>query len=120
MNTRNDGEATLKGIVGARLTSVQFVLNHLILGFDEKGALTSLVWPEIVKDDDHVKFGMIEYRNRLCELVEHTISSVDVASDETIVIGLDNQTQLRIPLKSYTGTGERAIFTAPKHRLFVW
>ncbi len=120
MSTNNDAEGVLKGIVGARLTSVQFVLNYLILGFDQKGALTSLVWPEILKGEDRVRFGMDEYRNSLCELIEHTISGADVTSDETIVVGFDNRTQLRIPLKNYTGTGERAIFTAPKHRLFTW
>ncbi len=32
-------EEALSRLVGARLTSVQFILNYLILGFDEKGAL---------------------------------------------------------------------------------
>ena len=40
-------EEALARLIGARLTSVQFILNYLILGFDERGALTTLVWPEI-------------------------------------------------------------------------
>jgi len=119
MRTSN-GEALLKTIVGARLTSVQFVLNYLILGFDEKGALTSLVWPEIAKGEERAEFGMVDYRNALCELIEHVVAGANVVPDETIVIEFDNQIQLRIPLKSYKGTGERAIFTAAQHRLFVW
>jgi hypothetical protein len=37
-----NGERLLQSIVGARLSSVQFVLSYLILGFEEKGALTLL------------------------------------------------------------------------------
>jgi hypothetical protein len=40
-----DRQKALLNIVGARLTSVQFILNYLILGFDERGAYTTLVWP---------------------------------------------------------------------------
>ena len=40
-------EKALCKLVGARLTSVQFVMDYLIVGFDEKGALTTLIWPEV-------------------------------------------------------------------------
>jgi len=36
-----DGSSVLARIVGARLTSVDFVMDYLILGFDGKGALTT-------------------------------------------------------------------------------
>jgi hypothetical protein len=42
-------EKALLHLVGARLTSVQFVLDYLIFGFEEKGALTTLVWPEVIQ-----------------------------------------------------------------------
>src|SRR5258707_1038212 len=42
-----ESAAVFRRIIGARLTSVEFVLDHLALGFDGKGALTSLVWPEV-------------------------------------------------------------------------
>ena len=35
--TRLQEQRAISRLVGARLTSVQFVLNYLILGFDEKG-----------------------------------------------------------------------------------
>jgi hypothetical protein len=39
-NTKvKEGESVLLRIIGARLSSVQFVMNYLILGFDGKGAL---------------------------------------------------------------------------------
>jgi len=49
---QENGKKLLLEIRGARLSSVQFVLDYLILGFDEKGALTTLVWPEIMEKGD--------------------------------------------------------------------
>jgi hypothetical protein len=106
---------------GARLTSVQFVLDYLILGFDERGALTTLVWPEIHQGGMATKFGMSGYRDRLCELIEELVKAVEVTQDETIRITFQSDVILQIPLKERTAPGEKAIFNAPKlHRLAVW
>jgi hypothetical protein len=116
----NEGEALLQTTCGTRLTSVQFVLDYLILGFDEKGALTILVWPEIYNGDTVVKFGMSGYRDRLCELITQVVRTVEITEDETIFITFENQNRMRIPLRDRKVPGERAIFTAPKHHLYAW
>jgi hypothetical protein len=113
-------EKALLHIVGARLTSVQFVLDYLIMGFDEKGSLTSLVWPEIVHGADVARFGSPEYRDRLCELITHVVQSATIQPDDTIDIQFDNDNEMHIRLKTYAGKGERAILTAPKHFLRVF
>src|ERR1700693_5385703 len=92
----NEGEVLLQGIQGARLTSVQFVLNYLILGFDQKGALTALVWPEIVDGEQSLKFGMSGYRDHLCELIGQIVESTEINRDETIVIVFERKRQLVI------------------------
>ncbi len=109
----DNGEAFLQKIVGARLTSVQFVLNYLILGFDERGALTTLVWPELFDGKASLQFGMPGYRDQLCELIEQVVEKLELTPDETIIIGLKNKAQMRIALRSYKTSGERAIFTTP-------
>jgi hypothetical protein len=114
------GEALLRKIVGARLSSVDFVLSYLILGFDGKGALTTLVWPEIHDGDLALKFGMSGYRDRLCELITDVVSKVEIMEEETFVITFENQCRIRIPLRECKTPGERAIFTAPGHQLHVW
>jgi hypothetical protein len=114
-----EGAAVLDRIIGARLTSVQFVLDYLILGFDGKGAFTSLVWPEISIGGSVLNFGMQCYRDRLCDLIPQVVSEVHVAEDETITISFGDN-RLRIPLQQRQLPGERAIFTAPKHFLYVW
>jgi hypothetical protein len=113
-------EKALSKLVGARLTSVQFVLNYLILGFDERGALTTLVWPEISYENKKITFGMVGYRDDLCSLIEKTAQSATMKEGETISIHFENGAEIRIPLRSYQGRGERAILTAPKHYLLVF
>ncbi len=46
---------TLKGVtewlgklIGLRLSSVNFVLDYLIMDFDGRGAMTALGWPEVL------------------------------------------------------------------------
>jgi hypothetical protein len=53
-------------LIGSRLTSVQFVLDYLILGFDGEGALTTLVWPQLVAAERRLQFGDSGYRDMLC------------------------------------------------------
>ena len=118
--TVESGESVLSRIIGARLTSINFVLDYLILGFDEKGALTSLVWPEIIAGAGSVlKFGMPGYRDRLCELITRVVLKVHFSKDETITISFGDD-RFRIPLQQRQVAGERAIFTGPKHFLHVW
>lgn len=107
---RNRG---LLRIIGARLTSVQFVLNYLILGFDERGALTTLVWPELTISALSIKYGDLEYRNHLCGLIEHTVTGAVLDAEETVTISFDNLAAPVIRLGEYTGRGERAILTGP-------
>jgi hypothetical protein len=118
---KDTGTNLLSEISGARLSSVQFVLDYLILGFDEKGALTTLVWPEIIMSGRQtIKFGMPGYRDSLCDLITKLVENVEITSDETIFIGFGWDVRLAIPLRTYKRPGERAIFTTPTNRLFVW
>ena|SRR5215469_6361033 len=114
------GEALLQTIRRKRLTSVQFVLDYLILGFDAAGALTTLVWPEIQTSSSILRFGMSGYRDCLCELITQVVKGVEMSKDETILISFENTCRLRIPLRDRKVPGERAIFTAPKHHLYTW
>jgi len=55
-SSRIEKERALSRLIGARLTSVQFILNYLILGFDERRSLTTLVWPQIRYAEDVLRF----------------------------------------------------------------
>jgi hypothetical protein len=114
------GEEFLQKIVGARLTSVQFVLDYLILGFDERGALTTLVWPKLIKHNASFAYAESGYRDALCGLIYRTVRQANISAEETITIIFEDGTQIGIPLRSYESKGERAIFAAPKHVLYAW
>jgi hypothetical protein len=124
---KNDAEANwikkeeaLFRINGARLTSVQFILDYLSLGFDERGALTTLVWPELYQGAKKMTFGAHGYRDELCSLIEKIAQNITMECDETISFEFENGTEMRIPLRSYQSSGERAILTGPNHYLFVF
>jgi hypothetical protein len=112
-------EKFLKSIEGARLTSVQFIMDYVILGFDEKGALTILVWPEIIFVEKVLKYKAVGYRDGLCELITEIVQEIGVnAEEETISILFKNGIRLLIRLNE-RNLGERIIFTAPKHILYA-
>jgi hypothetical protein len=117
---RAEQEEALSKLIGARLTSVQFVMDYLILGFDERGALTCLVWPEILDSGKKITFGMEGYRDKLCSLIEKVVKSAAMEQDETMSIDFEDSVELRIPLKLHEGPGERAILTGPRRYLFVF
>lgn len=116
---KNEEEA-LSRLIDARLTSVQFILDYLILGFDERGALTTLVWPELYTGTEGITFGMQGYRDELCSLIEKVVKNVTMEADQTIRIKFEHAVEMRIPLRKYKASGERAILTGPKHYLFVF
>jgi len=121
MKREYDETGLLKQIVGARLTSVCFVMDYLTLGFDEKGTLTSLVWPEVTDSAGSTTiFEEHGYRDRVCELITQVVSDTQMTNDETILITFENRSRLAIHLRDRKDSGERAIFTAPEHQLQVW
>lgn len=65
-------------------------------------------------------FGIQGYRDELCSLIEKVVRHATMQLNETICIDFDNRFQLRIPVASYMAPGERAIWTGPKHFLFVF
>jgi hypothetical protein len=114
------GGKLLQTIRGARLSSVQFVLDYLILGFDEKGALTTLVWPEVTNNGSTLKFGDPGYRDCLCAFITHVVEDVKIGDDETIMVNFREGSIITIRLQSRGSECERAIFTGPKNVLFTW
>jgi hypothetical protein len=115
-----DRTKLLQEITGARLTSVDFVLDYLILGFNHKGALTTLVWPKLLIGGESFTFGAPGYRDRLCGLIPKVVLSVEVSEDERITVRFEDTSSMVIALRTYNRSGERAIFTTPKRGLAVW
>ena len=110
----------LSTIVGARLNSVQFVQEYLILGFDESDILTTLVWPLVTASGRTHSYGAVGYRDRLCELIGRTVKSARFDDEEAISIFFSSGQDLFIPLRTYVGKGERATLMSPNHSPLVF
>jgi len=111
----------LQKVVGARLTSVYFVLDYVMLGFDERGGLTALVWPILFRNGEELRFGQNGYRDGLCELIGGTVEKASISLDETISISFGGGVLIEIPLGTRTDGCERATFNIPReHLLRVW
>jgi len=95
-------------------------MDYLILGFDAKGALTTLVWPILIEQDRLLRFGMAGYRDGLCELIPQEVESVDITLEEVIIIKFQKQTRIEIPLRTHGLPGDRAIFYGQKRVLTEW
>jgi hypothetical protein len=95
-------------------------MDYLILGFDERGALTTLVWPKIIDGVNTIEYGMDGYRDSLCELITKVAQSVSVGDDEVFHFIFENSKRLSINLRDRKSKGERAILTGPEHLLCVW
>jgi hypothetical protein len=94
--------------------------NYLILGFDKKGALTSLVWPELTEKGRAMTFGAAGYRDALCGLIEATVCTATMDENDVIRITFASQSKLLFRLSLCQSEGERAILTGPKNYLFVF
>lgn len=105
----------LSKIIGASLTSVKFAQDHLVLAFDEKGSLTTSVWPLATASGRTLAHGAAGYRDQLCDLIGRTVKSAVLDDEEAISIFFAKGQDLFIPLRTYVGRGERAILTSPGH-----
>jgi hypothetical protein len=111
-------ENPMRRLVGCQLTSVMFVLDYLIIGFEGPRALSLLLWPKITRDGRDLVVGMVEYRDALCSFIGDTVSEAMISSTELeIYIG---RGVLRIAMDATTASGERVIMTGPNNYLAVW
>ncbi len=110
----------LLALAGGRLTSVQFILDFLILGLEAKGAFTTLVWPVLYSDGKELNINMPGYRDSLCSLIRCMLLNAAIDDQEVVTLSFDCSTTMRIALKSYSGLGERAILTGPQNYLLVF
>lgn len=108
----------LRQLFGSRLTSVIFVLDYVIIGFEGGRALTLLLWPTIYKDAQRSVSGMAEYRDALCSFIGALVTSAMIDSTKLMItFGVDT---LTVSLEESTPSGERVIMTGPDNLLAVW
>jgi len=117
---KNTHSEALANLAGGRLTSVDFVLDYLILGFDQNGALTTLVWPQIRAAGQTWSYGTSGYRDVLCDFITCVVQTALSDDHDALTIRFTDGRELFIPLSTYAGKGERAVLTGPRHFLMVF
>lgn len=88
----------LREIEGARLSSVEFVLNdYLQLRFDGP-TLTVINNPYIRTPTGTVRWGEAGFRDAVCELITHEVASTEVRVDDAVELHFDNGATFIVPL----------------------
>jgi hypothetical protein len=111
-------ENPMRQLVGCRLTSVIFVLDYLIIGFEGPRALSLLLWPKITKGGRDLVVGMVEYRDALCSFIGETVTEATISSTELEIYFGGGA--FRVAMDVHTASGERVIMTGPNNYLAVW
>src|SRR5690606_1506655 len=111
----------LKCLIGEQLSAVQFVQDYLELHFDGNG-LTCYIWPEVYKNDLTFRFGEVEYRNKLCELIGEIVQDVLLVEGNTLtIIFLENQKiNLSLDQDNPEIVAEIAIFTNAEGNISIF
>ena len=99
-------------IIGEQLSAVQFVQDYLELHFDGHG-LTCYIWPEVYYSNQKFKFGEIDYRNKLCEIINKSVKDVIIVEKELLTIEFEDNSRITLSLdvKNPKIIAEIAIFT---------
>jgi hypothetical protein len=85
-------------IVGAQLSSVEFVQDYVQLRFDGP-TLTLFVWPSLHGPSRTMRFGEVGYRDELCGRISHTVLEAKMRPDTDIIIKFDDAVELFVSLK---------------------
>ncbi|MBD5654049.1 MAG: hypothetical protein IAI50_02570 [Candidatus Eremiobacteraeota bacterium] len=82
-------ESILSDLVGKRLTSVKFVLDYCIIGFADRCALSTTVWPELRGESSPMSVEKSGFRNRLCSFIDHQVVTITLSANQTLDIHFD-------------------------------
>lgn len=78
-------ETIKKRLNGEELNAIQFVMDYLQIFFNDKW-LNCYIWPSVYIKNDIYKFGDIDYRNKLCELIGKKVKDVYIIDNVLLII----------------------------------
>jgi len=121
-NTKHDrSENPLEPIKGKQLSAVCFVQDYVQLQFDGPG-LTAVTLPTVTIGKETYEFGMLNYRNVLCERIAKIVREASVAEGEQIRIEFEDRSSISVSLKPPENPriSEMAIFDNGPSDFWVW
>lgn len=113
-------KAAIAALSGAQLSSVEFIMDYLILGFGANGALTTIVWPEIYHEKKRLLFSEPSYRDELCALITVRVAHAAIDDEDTIRFLFENGVEMNIVMSVSEDIGERVILTSSDHSPYFY
>ena len=116
-----NADSHLKMIEGEQLSAVTFVRDYVQLQFDGP-TITAVTRPIVASRDGRFDFGVLGYRDHLCDLIGRTVIQADVQGGERLTIDFGEHGSIVISLEpSAYRAAEAAILTDDKHKTWaVW
>lgn len=116
MNRVEENQDIFSRIVGEQLSAVNFVMDYLVLQFNDY--FLTVLTPLVVRTGDQsYRLGDLPYRDALCERITHNVREV-VLTTEHLDIGFDDDVDFDISLKEKDRVGAEAIiFQFPKGKI---
>ena len=115
-----NGAILLTQIEGARFTSVAFMPDHMILGFDAKGSLKTRVRPNFVQGQNLLSFGTPGYVDALCELIPRVIPKVAITAEGIIVLSFEGNARIEIAIGRDESSHMKVTYTLANRVQFAW
>lgn len=104
--------SVLDRLIGSDLGSVVFVRDYLQLDLDA-GRLTLLVWPVVVTGAGVSRFGYLGYRDLLCSLIGHAVTSTTESCEAGLVLRFEAGELVVRPRTCELGGPEIALLDVP-------
>lgn len=113
----------LSSIIGAQLSTVDFVMDYIQLNFDgdkERATLTTYTLPVIRVGENLYKLGDPGYRDKLVERIAKRVTYTWVKEKDEIGIGFDDGSTVSVSLKPEDCSGPEAFyFSGPNNLAWV-
>jgi hypothetical protein len=97
----------LDDIVGAQLSSVEFVQDYVQLHFDGP-TLTALVLPTVHLSGRNVRFGDYGYRDELCARIGRKVVLAELIDSIGVTVRFDDGAEINISLRPEDSVGPEA------------
>jgi hypothetical protein len=110
----------LEMIVGEFMNSVEFVMDHVQLGFNGS-ALTSYVCPRVHDHGQVFQESQPGYRDAICALIGTVVSSTEVREEDVLRITFEDNRSITVSLRAQDAIGpECAYFISASGRWWFW
>jgi hypothetical protein len=105
----DDLNDSLSQLCGTILTSVEFVLDYLVLKF-EGPTLTTYTRPSVSVGGKTLSWAQVGYRDAVCERIGVKVVSTNIVDNDELTIAFADEARFRVSLRSEDYRGIEAVY----------